>query len=148
MRIVRKTRFVWLRPASATALLGASVLCACGPRALILQAQRPETCSAEYRFTAVLSGNVLGVTLAKDVASDADEIPAVLTYKQSAAGAAFELTADPTGAGDIDDAAPPMRAEVVGERACLAAMDAADSASDACLQSWLSVERCYVLHPE
>jgi hypothetical protein len=138
-----------LRLAPAGALVALGVLCACGPSALSLHAQQPETCSAEYRFTATLSGNVLGVTLAKDTPGDGeDEIPAVLTYKQSAAGASFELTPDPTGAGDIEDAPPAMLAQVEGERACLAAMGSADSASDACLQSWLSVERCYVLEPE
>jgi hypothetical protein len=137
---------VQLRLAPAVALVA---LCACGPSALSLHAVQPETCSAEYHFTAVLSGNVLGVTLAKDTPGDGeDEIPAVLTYKQAVEGASFELTPDPTGAGDIEDAPPAMLAQVDGERACLAAMDSADSASDACLKSWLSVERCYVLRPE
>jgi hypothetical protein len=125
-----------------------SVVCACGP-SVLTHAQQPETCPAEYHFRAVLSGNVLGVTLAKDNPGEGeDEIPAVLTYKQSVAGASFELTPDPTGAGDIEDAAPAMKATVDGTRACLAAMDAADHAGDACLQSWLSAERCYELEPE
>jgi hypothetical protein len=130
-------------------LLAVIGICGCGPSVLGLHAVEPETCSAEYRFTAVLSGNVLSITLAKDLPGEGeDEIPAVLSYKQPAAGALFELTPDPTGAGDIEDAPPAMQAKVDGARACLAPMDTSDSASDECLQSWLSVERCYVLQPE
>jgi len=134
---------------SSGSLLVVMAMCGCGPSVLGLHAVEPETCSAEYRFTAVLSGNVLSITLAKDLPGEGeDEIPAVLSYKQPTAGASFALTPDPTGAGDIEDAPPAMLAKVDGARACLAPMDASDSASNECLQSWLSVERCYVLQPE
>src|SRR6188508_2401105 len=115
---------VRLRLAPAAALIALGVLGACGPKVLGLHAQQPDSCSAEYRFTATLSGNVLAFTLAKDTPGEGeDEIPAVLTYKQSVAGASFELTPDPTGAGDIEDAPPAMQAQVDGDRACLAPMD-------------------------
>jgi len=129
--------------------LAALHLWACGPQVLSLYAQSPEGCAPEYRFTAVLSGNVLAITLAKDNPGDIpDEIPAVLTYKQQAEGQDFELTPDPTGASDIVDAPPALLAKVVGSRACLAALGAADSAGDACLQSWLQTERCFELEKD
>ena len=129
--------------------LGALQLWGCGPQVFSLYAQSPESCAPEYRFTAVLSGNVLAITLAKDNPGDIpDEIPAVLTYKQQAEGQSFELTPDPTGAGDILDAPPPLLAKVVGTRACLAPFEAADSTGDACLQSWLQTERCFDLEKE
>lgn len=124
-------------------------LWACGPQVFSLYAQSPESCAPEYRFTAVLSGNVLAITLAKDNPGDIpDEIPAVLTYKQQAESQTFELTPDPTGAGDILDAPPPLLATVVETRACLAPFDAADSTGDVCLQSWLQTERCFELEKE
>ena len=124
-------------------------LWACGPQVFSLYAQSPESCAPEYRFTAVLSGNVLAITLAKDNPGDIpDEIPAVLTYKQQAESQNFELLPDPTGAGDVADAPPPLLAKVVGTRACLAAFDATDSAGDTCLQSWLQTERCFDLEKE
>ncbi|HKO93793.1 MAG TPA: hypothetical protein VJU61_21715 [Polyangiaceae bacterium] len=124
-------------------------LLACGPKVYSLYAQSPESCAPEYRFTAVLSGNVLGVTLAKDNPGDTpDEIPAVLTYKQRGNSQHFELTPDPTGAGDILDAPPALLARVVEKRACLEPFEAGDSTSDVCLQSWLQAERCFDLEQE
>jgi hypothetical protein len=134
---------------SVAALVALSLLCACGPKVLSLPAQQPETCAVEYRFTAVLSGDVLGITLSKDLPGDGeDEIAAVLSYKRSEAGGTFELPPDPTGAGDIEDAPPALQASVDGSRVCLAPLAAADSAGDACLQSWLQIERCYELQPD
>jgi len=127
----------------------ALTLSACGPKVYSLYAQSPESCAPEYRFTAVLSGNVLGVTLAKDNPGDTpDEIPAVLTYKQRADSQIFELTPDPTGAGDVEDATPPLLAKVIEARACLEPFDTNDSSGDACLQSWLQIERCFDLQQE
>jgi len=139
-----------LRSALAFTLLAICVsLSGCGPKVYSLYAQSPESCAPEYRFTAVLSGNVLGVTLAKDNPGDTpDEIPAVLTYKQRADSQIFELTPDPTGAGDIEDATPPLLAKVIEARACLEPFDTNDSSGDACLQSWLQIERCFDLEKE
>jgi len=135
-------RFLALRFLALCAL----ALSACGPKVYSLHAQSPESCGPEYRYTAVLSGNVLGVTLAKDNPGDTpDEIPAVLTYKQRADSQIFELTPDPTGAGDIEDATPPLLAKVIEARACLEPFDTNDSTGDACLQSWLQIERCFDL---
>jgi len=129
--------------------LGLLGLGACGPTVFSLYAQSPESCAPEYRYTAVLSGNVLGVTLAKDNPGDTpDEIPAVLTYKQKGDGQLFELTPDPTGAGDILDAPPALLARVVEARACLEPFEAGDSTGDVCLQSWLQTERCFDLEKE
>jgi len=130
-------------------VLSALAVSGCGPKVYSLYAQSPESCAPEYRFTAVLSGNVLGVTLAKDNPGDTpDEIPAVLTYKQRAGSQIFELTPDPTGAGDIEDATPPLLAKVIEARACLEPFDTNDSSGDACLQSWLQIERCFELQQE
>lgn len=144
-----------LRPAPRRLLLtlfGAGVLLSCGPRAHVLRAQRPETCSAEYRFTAVLSGNTLGITLSKDFPTDGeDELVAVLSYKQVKGNGAELQLVPPLDLGDteqIQDQPPPMSARLDGERACLSPMGAADGAGDACLASWLSVERCYHLLAE
>jgi hypothetical protein len=41
-----------------------------------------------------------------------------------------------------------MQARVDGNSVCLAPLAAPDSASDACLQSWLSTVRCYELQPD
>jgi hypothetical protein len=129
--------------------LGVLELGACEPQVFSLQAQSPESCAPEYRFTARLSGNVLSITLAKDNTGDVpDEIPAVLTYKQLGDSPSFELTPDPNGAGDVVDRAPALLAKVVGSRACLLPFDAADSTGDVCLQSWLQIERCYDLEQE
>lgn len=132
-------------------LLGVAAL-GCGPTKSVLRAQQPESCAAEYRFTAVLSGNTLGITLSKDFPADrADELVAVLSYKQvEGSDAEFELVA-PLDLGDteqIQDQPPPLSAQVDGQRACLSPLGAADSAGDVCLASWLSVERCYLLQAE
>jgi hypothetical protein len=150
MRVDRES-FESVRPhrVPVAALFVLIALCACMRSVLELPAQQPETCSVEYRFTAVLSGDVLGITLSRDLpGAGEDEITAVLTYKRSEPGSSFELPPDPTGAGDIEDAPPALQAKVDGNRVCLQALGASDSASDACLQSWLGSERCYDLQPE
>jgi hypothetical protein len=133
-------------------LVGVAVVLGCGPKTYVLRAQRPETCTAEYRFTTVLSGNTLGVTLSKDFPADReDELVAVLSYKQvEGSDTEFHLV-PPLDLGDteqIQDQPPPMAAHVEGERACLGPMSAGDGAGDACLASWLEVEHCYQLLAE
>jgi hypothetical protein len=124
---------------------------ACGPKSLGLHAQPIEGCSEAHRFTAVLSGNVLGFTVARDEPGESsDEIITVLSYKESAPGShRFELIppleVDPL---QVNDQAPAMTATVEGTRACLAPMGAGDQAGDACLASWLAQPRCYDLQPE
>jgi hypothetical protein len=133
-------------------LLGASALLGCGPKTAVLRAQQPESCAAEYRFTAVLSGNTLGITLSKDFPADReDELVTVLSYKQvEGSDAEFQLVAplDLADAEQIQDQPPPLSATVDGQRVCLSPLGAADSAGDVCLTSWLSVEHCYQLQAE
>jgi hypothetical protein len=123
---------------------------ACSGKTLVLRAERPQDCPPEYRFTATLSGNVLGVTLTKDNPGDAeDELSALLSYKAiESAPSTFALTDDPTGAGDVSDAAPPLIARVDGNSICLEALGPGDGAADVCVMAWLSLERCYELHEE
>jgi hypothetical protein len=123
---------------------------ACSGKTFVLRAERPQDCPPEYRFTATLSGNVLAVTLTKDNPGDAeDEFPALLSYKatESAPGI-FALGDDPTGAGDMTDAPPPLIARVDGNSICLEALGPGDGAADVCVMAWLSLERCYELHEE
>jgi hypothetical protein len=140
-----------LRGGLVLGLVLAASTSACGPKASVLHAQHVDGCSDEYRLTAVLSGNVLGITVAKDSPGDAnDEIITVLSYKETSPGTReFELIPPlEVDAMQVNDQAPPMTASVVGERACLAPFGEGDQAGDACLASWLTERRCYELLPE
>jgi hypothetical protein len=141
-----------LRSVDCRATLALVGALACGPKVESLHAVAAEECTAEYRLSAELSGNVLGVTLAKDNAAPAeDEIITVLTYKQSPNDPTlFELipSLDPADPGELTDPPPALTAKVSGHQACLAPMGPEDSVSNECVKVWLGSERCYELGME
>jgi hypothetical protein len=143
----------WCRPLSTLpfALLCAVAASACGPRTEALHARHVDGCSVEHRFTAVLSGNVLAFTVARDSPGEVnDAIITVLSYKETSPGSREfalvpPLEQDPL---QVSDQAPAMTASVDGSRACLAPFGEGDHAGDVCLASWLKEPRCYELEPD
>jgi hypothetical protein len=143
------------RQSALRALLGlffASVTFGCGPKTQSVHAAHVDGCAAEYKFTAVQSGNVLAFTVAKDPpGAENDEIITVLSYKETAPGSGkLELipSLDPSDPTQVDDLTPAMTASVEGKSACIEPLGTGDTAGDACLGAWLAERRCYELTPD
>jgi hypothetical protein len=137
---------------SLVALCFVSITFACGPKTQSVHAAHVDGCTAEHKFTAVQSGNVLAFTVARDAPGDAsDEIITVLSYKETAPGSGkLELTPslDPSDPTQVNDQTPAMTASVEGTSACIDPLGAGDTVGDACLVAWLAERRCYQLTPD
>lgn len=146
---IGRTRLGQRRGRLLLTLLVACSTFACGPRTQSVHAAPVDGCTAEHKFTAVQSGNVLAFTVARDApGAEDDEIITVLSYKETSPGSGqLELipSLDPSDPTQVSDQAPAMLASVQGTSACIEPLGEGDTVGDSCLVAWLSERRCYEL---